>query len=98
MLISNSISELIQKINGAALFIDYGENQAFSNSIRGISRHKFIDQDNLLEFPGEIDLSAYVNFLHLSNACQKVPNIKTSGPIPQGLFLESMGMATRLDV
>lgn len=51
-----------------------------------------------MEFPGEIDLSAYVNFLHLSDACRKVPNIKTSGPIPQGLFLESMGMATRLDV
>ena len=36
LVITNSISEMIQKLNGAALVIDYGENQALSNSIRVI--------------------------------------------------------------
>ena len=30
----NSVSELIAKINGAALIIDYGEDHAFTDSIR----------------------------------------------------------------
>lgn len=34
MVITNSISELISKANGAALIIDYGENQSLSNSVR----------------------------------------------------------------
>lgn len=33
-IIMNSMSELIAKINGAALIIDYGEDHAFTNSIR----------------------------------------------------------------
>ena len=36
LVITNSISEMIQKLNGAALVIDYGENQALSYSIRVI--------------------------------------------------------------
>lgn len=34
LVLMNSLAELIQKVNGAALVIDYGENQSFSNSIR----------------------------------------------------------------
>lgn len=64
------------------LAIDYGENQAFSDSIRGIRRHKFIRNEDILEFPGEIDISAYVNFAHLSQAAKKVPGITTGGPMP----------------
>ena len=33
-IIMNSLSELIAKINGAALIIDYGEDHAFTDSIR----------------------------------------------------------------
>lgn len=66
LVITNSLAELISKRNGAMLAIDYGENQAFSDSIRGIRRHKFIKNEDILEYPGEIDLSAYVNFAHLT--------------------------------
>ncbi len=34
LLIANSLGELISKINGGALFIDYGESNFFSDSIR----------------------------------------------------------------
>lgn len=58
----NSLSELIAKINGAALIIDYGEDHAFTDSIRGIRKHKFIREKDILQYPGECDLSVYVNF------------------------------------
>ena len=34
LVITNSLSELISKTNGAVLIIDYGENQSLSNSVR----------------------------------------------------------------
>jgi NADH dehydrogenase [ubiquinone] 1 alpha subcomplex assembly factor 7 len=67
---ANSLAELINKVNGAALIIDYGENHAFKDSVRAIRKHKFVEEDLLLEFPGEVDLSAYVNFLSLSHAAK----------------------------
>lgn len=36
LVLVNSLSELINKTNGAMLIIDYGENQSLSNSIRVI--------------------------------------------------------------
>jgi NADH dehydrogenase [ubiquinone] 1 alpha subcomplex assembly factor 7 len=59
---------LIAKNNGACLFVDYGEDSYFSDSIRGIRKHKFVENQQILEFPGEIDLSAYVNFRNLAAA------------------------------
>jgi len=97
LVMTNSISELIAKTNGGALIIDYGENHALSDSVRGIRSHKYIPQDHLLEYPGEADLSAYVNFQALAHVARKTPNVQAYGPIPQGLFLESMGMNTRLE-
>ena len=53
---------------------------------------------DFLSYPGEVDLSAYVNFKALKEAAEKIPGIRASDPMPQGLFLESMGMNTRLNV
>eukprot|EP01017_Pseudomicrothorax_dubius_P004982 TRINITY_DN1114_c0_g1_i2.p1 TRINITY_DN1114_c0_g1~~TRINITY_DN1114_c0_g1_i2.p1 ORF type:complete len:431 (+),score=92.58 TRINITY_DN1114_c0_g1_i2:552-1844(+) len=97
LVLVNSLSELIAKNDGALLFIDYGEAHGFSNSVRAIRNHKFIEGDTYLAFPGECDLSAYVNFAALEAAARKVPGIKPWPIIPQGLFLESMGMNTRLE-
>lgn len=89
----NSLSELIAKTDGAALIFDYGENHALSDSIRvctfstnlwliwliikGIRNHKYIEQDKILDYPGEIDLSAYVNFAALSHVSRKTPGSKS---------------------
>eukprot|EP00825_Cyclidium_porcatum_P002864 TRINITY_DN11329_c0_g1_i2.p1 TRINITY_DN11329_c0_g1~~TRINITY_DN11329_c0_g1_i2.p1 ORF type:complete len:394 (-),score=52.48 TRINITY_DN11329_c0_g1_i2:8-1189(-) len=97
-IIANQISELIALTNGGALIIDYGEDFGFSDSVRAIKNHKFIKQEDILEYPGEVDLSAYVSFNHLRQSCEKIPQIKVFGPIPQGLFLESMGINTRIEM
>jgi len=97
MVLVNAISELISKTNGAALIIDYGEDHAFSESFRAIRKHKIIQKPYDLSFPGEADFSAYVNFRALKRAAESVPGIRAEGPMPQGLFLESMGITTRLE-
>jgi NADH dehydrogenase [ubiquinone] 1 alpha subcomplex assembly factor 7 len=89
---------LINKVGGAALIIDYGENHGFSDSVRAIANHKFLPKEAILNKPGECDISAYVNFLALARAAQLVPGIKVPELIPQGLWLESMGITTRLEV
>ena len=58
----HSLAELIRKDDGAVLVIDYGEDHAFSDSVRAIRRHKYLSKQDLLDYPGEADLSVYVNF------------------------------------
>ena len=73
----NSFAELISKVGGGVLSIDYGEDHAFSDSIRGISNHKYLKNlDELLEVPGEADISAYVNFKALKEVAEKIGTIE----------------------
>jgi SAM-dependent MidA family methyltransferase len=60
--------------------MDYGENQGFSDSVRGIRNHKFVK--NFLDYPGEVDISAYVNFLSLNESASKAKDIICKGPMP----------------
>ncbi len=69
MIMMNSFVELISKIGGGILAVDYGETHGFSDSVRGIANHKYIPNDMIAEFPGQVDLSAYVNFIALAQAC-----------------------------
>lgn len=64
------------------MFIDYGNNYAPQNSIRGIKNHHFV---SYLQEPGDVDITADVDFkaLHrvVENSLSK--NVKYFGPIPQ---------------
>ena len=46
------ICDMLDSVSGAALIIDYGENHAFSSSIRGIKDHKKESMDLWLKHPG----------------------------------------------
>ena len=98
LIMMNSFAELINKTGGALQAIDYGDWNAFSSSLRGISNHKFVPHDSIQEMPGEIDLSAYVSFQALAEAAGKVNNISVGNQITQGYFLEAMGITQRLEV
>jgi NADH dehydrogenase [ubiquinone] 1 alpha subcomplex assembly factor 7 len=77
MILMNSFAELISKIGGGVLSVDYGEDHAFSDSIRGISNHKYIENlEDLLEVPGEADISAYVNFMALADVAEDVNGVE----------------------
>ena len=93
--IMTEIAELIGVTKGCGLIVDYGEDQALTNSIRAISKHKYLSESEMLRSPGKADLSAYVNFRALKFAAKQVDGVITRGPIPQGYFLEAMGMNLR---
>ncbi|CDW71486.1 UNKNOWN [Stylonychia lemnae] len=94
--LTKEIIELVELSRGSALVIDYGEDHAFTNSFRGIKDHKVIkDFDEIVENIGKIDLTSYVNFAQIKQIAQANKNMNVNGPMPQGLFLESMGINMR---
>ena len=93
---TTNIAKRIGQAGGAALLIDYGENQATADSFRAIKAHKF---QHALATPGTADLSADVNFAFLRQAAESENfGVKASGPITQKDFLLSMGIQARLQI
>jgi NADH dehydrogenase [ubiquinone] 1 alpha subcomplex assembly factor 7 len=90
---------LVEVSRGAALIIDYGEDHAFTNSFRGIKDHKvYKDFQQICDHIGQIDLSSYVNFSQIKNIAATNSNLLINGPMPQGQFLECMGITMRLEM
>lgn len=79
-----------------ALIIDYGEDQAFSNSFRGIKKQKLLKGDDILKYSGECDLTSYVNFKALKKVVYNYPNLQVGGLMKQGDFLEILQIYQRL--
>jgi NADH dehydrogenase [ubiquinone] 1 alpha subcomplex assembly factor 7 len=77
-----------------ALLIDYGHEQTgFGDTLQAVSRHKYADP---LAGPGEIDLTAHVDFAELKRSATAL-GFATYGPIPQGEFLLKLGLEARRD-
>lgn len=86
------ISELLKKTGGAALFFDYGpDHGAPSDSLRAYKAGKQIDP---LSEPGLSDLTADVDFSSLRESGLE-NGLNVYGPIPQGLFLKTLGLEER---
>ncbi|KAJ9151889.1 Protein arginine methyltransferase NDUFAF7 [Pleurostoma richardsiae] len=84
--------------SGAALILDYGpgDGSVPVNSLRGISRHRLVSP--FVE-PGLTDLSADVDFAAVAEAATRASEqVEVHGPVPQGYFLESMGIRERAEV
>ena len=64
------------------MFIDYGNNYAAKNSLRGIRNHRFV---SYLEDPGKVDITADVDFHTLRKVVEnsKSDLVHYHGPIPQ---------------
>lgn len=81
----------------AGLIIDYGEEHAFSNSFRGIKSQKILREEEVLNCPGECDLTAYVNFKALRRVVYTYyNNIRVGGIMKQGDFLEILQIYNRM--
>jgi len=75
-----------------ALFLDYGPAQsAPGDSLQAIRDHARADP---LAEPGSADLTAHVDFAALAETA-RAAGTATHGPIPQGLFLQRLGLHTR---
>lgn len=81
---------------GAGLFVDYGPSSDIpTNTFRGIKDHRIVSP---FELAGQVDLSADVDFqgikdLMLSGA----DTVEVFGPVEQGDWLNSLGMAYRAE-
>ncbi|MFM9976814.1 MAG: class I SAM-dependent methyltransferase [Sphingomonadaceae bacterium] len=77
---------------GAMLVIDYGyDGPALGETLQAVRGHAFA---NPFETPGQVDLSAHVDFTTLSAAAQ-MAGCAVHGPVSQRDFLGQLGLAHR---
>jgi NADH dehydrogenase [ubiquinone] 1 alpha subcomplex assembly factor 7 len=90
--LSEEIARGIAAYGGAALFLDYGYAEiGFGETLQAVGAHRFAFP---LEEPGARDLSAHVDFGALAGAARH-GGAQIFGPVPQGLFLERLGIRER---
>jgi SAM-dependent MidA family methyltransferase len=89
------VEDLAQRIacdGGTVLIIDYGHAaSAFGDTLQAVGRHRFADA---LERPGEIDLTAHVDFAALARSARR-GGARAWGPMPQGIWLKRLGIEAR---
>jgi NADH dehydrogenase [ubiquinone] 1 alpha subcomplex assembly factor 7 len=77
---------------GIALAIDYGHvASATGETLQAVGQHAYA---NALTSPGELDLTAHVDFQALARAAEAM-GAKAFGPIEQADFLRRLGIETR---
>ena len=80
--------------SGAVLIIDYGPSSTVPvNTLRGIRAHRRVSP---FVSPGEVDLSADVDFTALAEAAVNASDgVEVYGPVEQGAWLSQMGIRER---
>jgi SAM-dependent MidA family methyltransferase len=87
-----AIGQRLVRQGGAALVIDYGHvASAAGETLQAVGGHAFV---NPLEKPGEVDLTAHVDFQAFASAAESM-GARIYGPIEQGQFLRSLGVEKR---
>ena len=77
---------------GALLVLDYGHAESgFGETLQAMRGHAYAD---VLAAPGEADLTAHVDFSALSQAAEAT-GAAVHGPVPQGVFLQRLGIVER---
>jgi NADH dehydrogenase [ubiquinone] 1 alpha subcomplex assembly factor 7 len=80
---------------GSALIIDYGAPASGTgDTLQAVRQHRTVGP---LEMPGECDLTTHVDFAALARAACGA-GAAAHGPVPQGLFLNRLGIAARAAV
>lgn len=85
-------AHLARRPRFAALFLDYGHAGGLADTLQAVAGHaRGLDP---LAAPGSRDLTAHVDFADLA-AAARAAGAAVYGPLPQGLFLQRLGLATR---
>lgn len=88
--IAADLSRRISAQGGAALIVDYGHDRpGRGDTLQAVFRHAYADP---FEAPGERDLTAHVDFSALAKVAT---GVRVSGPVPQGAWLDAMGLPLR---
>lgn len=89
-----TVLDMLKKNRGAGLFIDYGYNQSFGDTLQAIKDHKFIP---VTDHVGDADITSHVDFLSLRKLC-KQEGVHEYGLVKQADFLKSLGIVTRAQI
>jgi len=88
------IARKIATDGGAALLIDYGHTQTgFGDTLQAVRAHRTA---NVLEDPGEADLTVHVDFEQLAAAAMHL-GVHSVGPVTQGNLLRALGIELRAE-
>lgn len=87
--ITAEIADRIAASGGAALIFDYGGWHSRGDTFQALERHTPVDP---FANPGRADLTAHVDFEAIAKAA---PMASHSQLIPQGVFLERLGITAR---
>ena len=88
------IAKRVVESGGAALFLDYGHDaHGIGETLQAVKSHDYAD---VLKKPGDQDITAHVDFEQLA-AAARAAGAEVLGPVPQGAFLDRLGMRQRAD-
>lgn len=91
-LLINTLADRFEHTPGRALFIDYGPaHSEAGDTLQAIKAHEKVHP---LEAPGTADLTARVDFEMLSRFASTA-GLASFGPLPQGEFLNALGLEAR---
>jgi len=92
--LAEEIARTVQVRGGGALIVDYGyDAPGFGETLQAVADGEFAD---VLEDPGESDLSAHVDFMALAKA-SRAGGAAIFGPVTQCNFLADMGIGPRAE-
>jgi NADH dehydrogenase [ubiquinone] 1 alpha subcomplex assembly factor 7 len=87
-----TIAQRFARAPGRALLIDYGAAETTGgDTLQAVRKHARVDA---LHAPGSADLTAHVDFPRLV-ALARDAGLDAYGPVPQGAWLESLGVKER---
>ena len=93
--IVQQLSARLAKQGGVLLVIDYGYiYPALGDTVQAVENHRYADP---FHNPGQIDLTAHVDFYELSN-CAKNAGLLVAGPNDQGAWLSGLGIDRRAQI
>jgi NADH dehydrogenase [ubiquinone] 1 alpha subcomplex assembly factor 7 len=94
-LIMQQLSARLAQQGGVMLVIDYGYTQpALGDTVQAVQSHQYADP---FTNPGQLDLTAHVDFIELSN-CAKKYGLLVAGPNDQGAWLSGLGIGQRAQI
>jgi len=92
--LAEEIAQAVASKGGAALIVDYGyATREFGETLQAIANGQPVD---VLEEPGDSDLSAHVDFAALAAAAKK-GGARVRGPVSQCNFLADLGIGPRAE-
>ncbi|MDO6728427.1 SAM-dependent methyltransferase [Marinovum sp. 2_MG-2023] len=86
--VMSAIGQRIADHGGAALIVDYGDWRSLGDTVQALEKHARVD---LLDRPGQADLTAHVDFEAIAGAVRCAHSRLTT----QGVFLERLGITQR---